>query len=312
MGCVVNPEMPLKAFYADFFCPLFLRGRAENTRRLYCTSVRTFGRFLGRSPTLGDLSDDAVNRFLDWYRRLPRSPFSVNKERSNLLAMWRFACRKRLLEEWPDVRADVEPVRIPQAWTVDQVARLLSACQGEPGTLCDVPAGAWWVALHLVAWDTGERIGAVRDLEWAHADLAGGYVLVPAELRKGRRRDRLYKIAPDTVAALRAIRLPARTQIFPWPYSRTYLWYRYNRILRRAGLPTDRHAKFHRIRRSVASHYEAAGGNATELLGHSCRSVTLAYLDPRIVPHHQAVDLLPRPKWLDNGRLARDNGPRAM
>jgi integrase len=49
------------------------------------------------------------------------------------------------------------------------------------------------------------------------------------------------------------------------------------------------------MRRSVASHYEAAGGNATELLGHSSRSVTLAYLDPRIVPQQHAVDLLFRP-----------------
>jgi hypothetical protein len=45
----------------------------------------------------------------------------------------------------------------------------------------------------------------------------------------------------------------------------------------------------------VASHAEAAGMNATELLHHSTRKVTLAYLDPRIVKRPQAADVLFRP-----------------
>lgn len=285
----------LQTFYTDHFAPLFLRSRSDNTRRLYGTSIRTFSRYLTRPATLEDLNDTTVNRFLDFYRHIPRSPFSVNKERSNLLAMWRFACRKGFLTEWPDVAPEVEPERIPQAWTADEIARLLHACERVVGTIGGVPAAAWWRALHLVCWDTGERIGAVRDLEWPHADLIGGYMLVPAELRKGKRRDRLYKLAPDTVDALQGITLPIRASIFPWPYCRTYLWNRYGRLLRQAGLPCGRLSKFHRIRRSVATHYEAAGGNATELLGHSSRSVTLAYLDPRIIHKQQAVDLLFRP-----------------
>jgi integrase len=285
----------LQNFYKDTFAPLFLRSRSDNTRRLYITSIRTFSRYLTRPATLHDLTDLTVNRFLDYYRHIPRSPFSVNKERSNLLAIWRFACRKGFIREWPDVAHEVEPERIPQAWTADQIAKLLAACERIPGTIGGVAAAAWWSALHLVCWDTGERIGAVRDLEWAHADLAGGYILVPAELRKGKRHDRLYKLAPDTVETLKAMQQPDRKAIFPWPYCRTYLWNRYTRLLSQAGLPTNRYSKFHRMRRSVASHFEAAGGNATELLGHSSRSVTLAYLDPRIVPRQHAVDLLFRP-----------------
>ena len=83
--------------------------------------------------------------------------------------------------------------------------------------------------------------------------------------------------------------------IFPWPFCPTHIYYHYKRILRRAGLPTDRDCHFHRIRKSVASWYEAAGGNVTELLDHSARRVTRAYLDPRIVTHQQAADVLFRP-----------------
>lgn len=285
----------LADFYRDYFEPLFLRSRSDNTRRLYQTSIRTFSKYLQRPARLEDLNDLTVNRFLDYYRRIPRSPYSANKERSNLLAIWRFACRKRFLEEWPDVMPDVEPDRIPQAWTADQIARLLATCETERGRIGPIPAASWWRTLHLVAWDTGERIGAIRDLQWHHVDLISGHILVPAELRKGKRRDRLFRIADDTVACLREMQSPPRPEVFPWPYSRTYLWHLYNRLLVRAGLPSDRHCKFHRIRRTVATYYEAAGGNATELLGHSSRSVTLAYLDPRILPAQQAVDLLFRP-----------------
>lgn len=61
------------------------------------------------------------------------------------------------------------------------------------------------------------------------------------------------------------------------------------------GLPDNRLYKFHAIRKSVASHYEAAGGNATELLGHTSRKITRAYLDPRIVRKKSAIDVLFRP-----------------
>jgi integrase len=288
----------LDSFYSDLFEPLFLRSRSDNTRRLYRTSIRTFSKYLQRPACLSDLNDLTVNRFLDWYRRIPRSPYSANKERSNLLAIWRFACRKRFLEEWPDVRADVEPDRIPQAWTADQIAKLLACCERLTGRIGHIPASTWWRTLHLVCWDTGERIGAIRDLQWHHVDLVAKHILVPAELRKGKRRDRLYRIADDTAAALRSMQRTADSCVFPWPYCRTYLWNRYSLLLIAAGLPHDRHSKFHRIRRTVATYYEAAGGNATELLGHSSRSVTLAYLDPRILPPQHAADLLFRPTGL--------------
>jgi len=293
---MLDSDCPLESFYSKVFEPLFLRSRSENTRRLYRTTLRNIGRYLARQPLLSDLNDDTVNRFLDWFRRLPRSPFSVNKERSNLLAIWRFACRKNYLKEWPDVLPDNEPERIPQAWTADEVFRLFASCEQEPGDIAGIPASQWWRILHLVCWDSGERIGAIVGLKWHNADLRSGHLLVPAELRKGGRRDQIYKLADDTILALKDFQHPKRDDIFPWSYCYTYLWKKYESILKRADLPTDRKSKFHRIRKSVASHAEAAGGNATEILGHSQRSVTLAYLDPRIVPRSHAKDYLFRPE----------------
>ena len=97
-----------------------------------------------------------------------------------------------------------------------------------------------------------------------------------------------------TVACKVALRkLPKEYElVFPWPYSYTYLWKKFGEVLRLAELPSDFRCKFHRIRRSVASHAEAAGANATAMLRHTKREITESYLDPRICTPQQPVDVL--------------------
>ena len=87
------------------------------------------------------------------------------------------------------------------------------------------------------------------------------------------------------------------------------LFKRYEGILRRAGLAHGRRDKFHKLRRTTASNFEAAGGNATDLLKHSARSVTLAYLAPTIVKPKQVADLVALPAGLE-AALAGIGGPR--
>lgn len=152
----------------------------------------------------------------------------------------------------------------------------------------------FWNALFLVIWDTGERIGAVMALDWSQVDLRRRWVRFDADHRKGGVADNQLPIADDTAKALAKL-TPHEGKVFKWPYRPNYIYTRYSRILHRAGLPTNRLYKFHCIRKSTASHYEAAGGNATELLGHSSRKITKAYLDRRIVKPQSAVDKLFRP-----------------
>lgn len=156
------------------------------------------------------------------------------------------------------------------------------------------PGLAFWLALLFVLWDSGERINAVMGLTWDRVDLCHGWVRFDAEDRKGAGADTASRIAAETIAALRAIKRP-RGEVFHWPYSQTYLFRRLGEIMQRAGLPNSRLYKFHAIRKSVASYYEAAGGNATELLGHSSRRITKAYLDVRIVGKASPIDVLFRP-----------------
>ena len=282
----------LADFFDTTYLPLKLRSRSANTIRLYRHTVASFSRWLGRPATLEDLTDDAVSAYLASLNARGLSPYTVNKERSQLLAIWNYAARKKFVPVFPDVAPETLPKRVPQAWTVEDLSALLDACHSEPGTISGVPAADWWVSLHLVIYDTAERIGAVLELRWG--DYQPPWLLIPAESRKGRRADKLHKLGADTQSALARIRPPDRDLIWPWPRTQHTLYYHYNRILRRAGLPHDGRCKFHRLRRTVASYYEAACGNASQLLGHTSRRTTEAYLDPRIVRTAQPCDLLRR------------------
>jgi integrase len=229
----------------------------------------------------------------------------VNKERNNLLAVWRFACRRKgadgllLRTEWPNVESDIEPEDDPVAWLQHELAALFQKLSGLAGYVGVIPASLWWLALHSVIWDSGERISATMLLTWGDIDLDQGWIRFRATTRKGKRRGKTHKLHADTIIVLSTLKaakfaLPDNP-VFPWPYCTNYLWFQYKRILQAAGLPSDRKCKFHRMRRSVASWAEAAGLSAMNLLGHSRPQITRQYIDPRIVKSAQASDVLFRP-----------------
>jgi integrase len=245
---------------------------------------------------LSDLSDEALAGLLAWMRERGRSVHTVRKEYDQLVAIWRFACQRHLVHNYPTIQRPGAPLRCPLAWTRAELVALFEAIDETPGWIEGCRACDWWRALHLMIWNSGERISAVLRLEWSHVDLRDGWLKIPAELRKNQTEDKLFKLAAYTLAALRKIEYPPRKLLFPWPLTKGYLWRRYTALLKRAGLPCGRGDKFHKLRRSVATFFEAAGGDATALLGHSARSVTQKhYLDARVIKPKQAADLLFRP-----------------
>lgn len=284
----------LESVYQDLYEPRALRSRRPNTKRLYRTTLRYFNLYLNRRAKLSDLNDATVSGFAAWRLENGLAKRSVNKDLFNLLALWRWLHKKGHVKNWPDVALEVPPVRVPVALMREEVARLMQSLQAETEPVGPFRGADFWGALALVIWDTAERIGAVMALTWDCVDLKNGWVRFVAEHRKGAREDNVLPVDKDTIAALKKIQRDSGL-VFRWPYSSTYIYYRLAKIMRRAGLPDNSLYKFHVIRKSVASHYEAAGGNATELLGHTSRKVTLAYLDPRIVKRKSAKDLLFRP-----------------
>lgn len=266
--------------------------RSKNTIRLYEHTLRAFAATIGHSPTIEDLTSDKVELHMSRIINKGGSPASANKDRSQLLALWRFAAVHKIVASWPEVQQITEPEQVPMGWMPEEIEKLFESAAKEKQMIGNVQGAIWWTALFHTLLATGERIGAILQVEPRHYQ--GYYLLVPAACRKGCRRDRLYSLHEQASVALMSLRkqIGNADRLFPFPYSSTYVYKRLNIILKRAGLPSDRKSKFHRMRKTVASAVARAGGDPTAALDHASPKTTKKYLDPRIVGDLPVSDIL--------------------
>jgi site-specific recombinase XerD len=284
--------MTLTEFFRDFYKPLRLRGRSANTVRLYGNTVKQFDKFLGRPSTLDDLCDLTMSRYLD-HRCAMRSVFTAEKERSQLFAMWRCAADRRMIEFRPTLQVTQMPTRIPTAWSLDQLRQLVATAKVAKGNIGDVPARVFWPALILVLWQCAERIGAV--MSCTKADYVRPRLLVRAEYRKGGKRDKLYTFTDSVCDLLDVLAATGPSEhLFYWPKNREYMWSLFGKLIQQSGIPSQKKARFHQLRRSAATFFTASGGDAVALLDHSNPKTTKAYLDPRFIDSGpKPCDVLP-------------------
>lgn len=310
--------MRLIDLFTDFYRPLRLRGRSPATARLYGCTIRAYGRYLDRDPVLDDLDELRLAKYLE-HRAGQVAALTCEKERTQLVALAGLAFERRLIEIKPTVPPAPIPDRVPVAWSLDELRRLLAAAadpmtfvsrNGRPaklpqneevsGATCQAVAdehrlrSRFFAALVPALWETGERIGAM--LGARVEDYQRPHLVVRAEARKGRKRDRLYRLTEATCDRLEEL-IAGRTAgaVFDWPMTRTYLWREFGRVVKAAGLDGRERVRFHQIRRSAASHFAAAGGDACAMLDHSSPRITSKwYLDPRLADRTaRPCDVLP-------------------
>ncbi len=287
----------LRELFDTLYLPLRLCGRSSKTVHQHRIVLRHFERYLNRPPTLDDLNDLTVSGLLA-YLASKQKAVTANKSLEKLQAQWRFLSRRGLVSVWPEIRKLPEPQIVPLGWLEHEFTSLLSACAHQSGAIGGIPACDWWLGLHLVIYDTAERIGAVMGVKICDYDPAGRWLTVRAEVRKGKKSDKMYRLHSQTHEVLERIiarrRGAIEAPLFLWDCDESLLWTHYGKLLADAKLPTDRRSKFHRMRRTSASYFKKAGGDPTELLDHTSRTVTQRYLDPRIIDQPQASDVLPR------------------
>ena len=297
--------MTLKEFFKTTYRPLKLRGRSANTARLYDNLFTQFDRWLtsegiateGRIEHLDEL---ILARYLE-HRAATRSPYTAEKERSQLLAIARLAWDRRVpgLALMPTCPPGVLPDRVPTSWTVAEVQKLFAAAGEAHGLVGTIPAGEWFQAAILLAYETGERIGAL--MATPSADYRKPTLMVQPTARKGGRRGRLYHLSPPLCDRLDKIVSRGYTHLLPWLQGPTHVYHRLKVILRAAGLD-GKGVAFHQIRRTAISQIAAAGGDPVAFAGHANPAVTKRwYLDPRMSergpkPHEilPPLDLKPR------------------
>lgn len=286
--------MTLDTFLDTVYVPLRLRGRSPESVRLLRHAITQFGRWLGRAATLDDLDDLVVSRWLAAMAE-KKTPNSVARERSGILALWNLAQGRGLVRLRPTVSPELVPRAIPRAFTEGELTSLVASAREARGWVGPIPARTFFEALVAVGLESGERINAILKTPrqcWHRPTL-----LVPAAIRKGRQQERVYDLSPEASDLVDAVSRHEGPTVFWWEASDTALRKRWKVITRRAGLGDGRDVQFHALRRSTASHLIAAGIDATAFLGHSSDRITRrSYADPRVVDakRPKAWESLPR------------------
>ncbi len=288
--------MTLNQFLHDIYVPSHL-GIAATSINQVAIAVRLFDRWAGRQVTTEELDDPLLLKFLGDYFRQGHSPATVNAKRRMLLAVWRDAHRRGHCPRQPThIPRLKEHLRLPEAWRVDEVARILAAARAVQGTVVDVPACRWWPSILLACFDSGGRIGAVRQVRPTDIRLDDHGMLLRAATQKDK-RDRWCSLHDQTIAACVLVYVASRDLMWPWPFSREWLDRSFKKILHRADVRYGRGkgGLWHKLRRTSGTLVEAAGGDGSRHLGNTRQVFEKHYHDPTISPTSQ-LDLLPRPK----------------
>lgn len=261
---------------------------------------------LPRSILLSDLCADLVSGAAAWQVRRGRSPSTANRLLRHIGAICSWAAQDTTLTEpvppLGKIRKHKEAKRLPEAWSPEQFASIVSAAAQRPGTVGAVPAGLWWPCLLLTAYWTGVRISALMEAPTAGLDLERGELRFPAETQK-HFSDQAFELPANVTELFRKLDPASRglpTVFADWAFDRTASpWRRlgshFSQICKAAGLPCGRKDKFHKIRRTFATQITAAQGIAIaqQFLGHSSVSTTQRYIDPRFISRPKATLILP-------------------
>lgn len=274
------------------------RMRAESTKRHYEIAINHLALALGKpDPTIADLTDDNLVLLEKHLDDGTRTAYTINGYTSCIKAMWRWAAKRRIVDQWPTVDRMPVPEPTRRAWNVDQVRALLAACEEMTavrtfyGFYDGVPANTWWRLWHLVQWETGERTGAMLALTWEMVTDRG--LSVPGHVRKCG-KSAFYVLSPQTMQELDGFRHPERERIFPWTLHLCSFYNHYSRLLRLAGLPTDRKCKPHRMRKTHLTYWAIGGGDPTARAQHSSAGLTTKfYLDESLMIAPSPQDHLP-------------------
>ena len=284
-----------------------LKNLSDRTVQLYGETLDRFRDHLGHEPTLDDLSDLVVARFLRWRaqqsnkRKGLLSPASVAKDSAHLRTLWNWCAKKRMkrsngeLLEFPDYARPKVPKPRPVAYTVEELQRLITTAKHRKGYIVPgVPACWYWPTKILAMYQTGERIGAIMALRWGEVDLERCSLTFLAATRKGHRETITRAISPDLARMMAPQKRAADALVWPWLDGRKMMSaYGSMKVLcRLAGVP---YHPFHSIRKSTASYLKRAGKPAGKQLGHAngegmCET---HYYDDRIVGIESALDHLP-------------------
>lgn len=251
--------------------------------------VGRFARHNGGVLTAADFCREKVGAWLTSMvdsRQLSRT--TIKSYRRGLLILWRWGYNQGHLPYPPlDVKPIKAPAPVPHGWNALEASRFLTHAAFLAGSYkCGIPRALFFVALIRVAWDTGLRLGDLLRLTTLDYDTDGHGAIV--QHKTGRVV--FFRLRPETLAAIEAIRPRSRPAIFGGVVSRAKLFRAARRMATAAGLVGG----LRQLRKGGASEIERLyPGRGHRYLGHTGRQIAEKhYFDPRIISREV---LLPPP-----------------
>ena len=286
--------MTMMELLLELYAPL--RGLDDRSIDLYRGTIDRFREHLEHEPLVEDMTDLVVAKFLQVRLRTVRwgkliSPATVRKDQAHLNCLATFAVKRGIATSWLLVAPVKVPQKIPSAYTIEDITKIVQRARFRRGTVQWVPAKWFWPTLVKTCFFTGERISSVLALTWADVDLDKAAILFPGARRKGQTRDIIRPIPSDLVIDLRSHAGSALERVFPWDRNPTSIYNSLHLLAEQAGvIPRG----FHGFRKSAASYVAAGGGNVSTFLAHeNPRLAARYYIDPRIAGIPSSLHLLP-------------------
>lgn len=297
--------MLLRDLLKDRIAPL--KNLCDRSVAMYESTLDRLRDHLGHEPTIDDLDDLTIAKFLRWRattvhyaKRGLISPASLAKDSAHIRTLWNWCAKKRMkrangeLLEFPDYARPRVPKPRPVAYTVEELQRLVVASKHRKGYIVPgLPAAWYWTTKLQAMFQTGERIGAILAIRWGEVDLGRCTLTFLAATRKGHRETITRAITPQLARMMATQQRAADALVWPWLEGRKILsCYASLKVLCRvAGVP---YHPFHSIRKSTASYLKRAGKSAKTQLGHSSEEMAERhYYDERITGVESALDFLP-------------------
>lgn len=288
----------LRHFFEKIYVPHRLIGRAESTIQEYRSAFYKLQEHYKRDITLAEMNDDVAAEHFKWLLDSGIQATTINTgSRAAWFAVWRYAFEMGHVDRPPKIRKLPQFTTEPDAWSRDEVERIVSCCWIVEGQKIErIPAEQWWDAVFRTLWYTALRLGTLRGLCRADVDLDNGKLSVPPELMKNR-HSKKFQLGSDAISAIKEIWLPERALLFPTRrWDKAKLYRQFNEILVAAKIPpSDSHlGHFHKFRRSVATEVAKKSGTqaASELLGHRSQFVISRYIDKSQMPGQDFTDVL--------------------
>lgn len=293
--------MQLMSFAEDAYIPTRIN-LSDSAAEQLLIAVRLLDRWAGAPVDTKDLKPELLNKWLREMSSFGRSAATINGKRGAVLTLWRAAHRKGLADHAPDFESCPKKratKKVPRAWDVEEMGKILAVCSSLPGRCRNngIQRSDFWKSQVLFQYDTGSRLGASLAVRTSDVDLTNCRVLLRAEESKTG-LEQMVSISSQTAESIDRHMDVSREYVWPWSQNHRALWTYLKKILKEAGLPTDRWSMFHRFRRTNATHTAINGSldMAQQGLGHTSQKMTLgSYIDPTLFRQKQSVDVLPRP-----------------